>query len=201
MRENTSRAAPSPALLDPRLHAVLANPLRYEIFMRTGARPWSPTELAKATGRSLKHVCKAIEELKRAGLVEPVGTESGPQGGRLHFYRAARLVVGADDWERMDRLAQASATGQIVAELQRDMADALEAETFCAHPQHALFRDHRRVDDEGMERCAEILTRAWEEIAEAEGESIQRSQSSGEPLIPIGIGLAAFPRAPEDTPE
>lgn len=81
------------------------------------------------------------------------------------------------------------------------MADALEAGTFYAHPHHALIRDHRQLDDEGMKRCAQILKKAYDDILVAEQESLDRCRESGEAPFGIALGLAAFPRAPEATPE
>lgn len=188
--------APSTAFLDPRLHRILANPLRHEIVMRTGARSWSASELAEVTGHSVKHVSKSLEELKKEGLVEPVGSRPSPKGGSVRLYRARRFILHAAEWERLSELEQASATGKIVFELHGDMADALEAGTFHTHPHHAMIRDHRVVDDQGMERCAEILTRAYEELVQAEEESIERSKESASEPFRIVLGLAAFPAAP-----
>jgi DNA-binding transcriptional ArsR family regulator len=200
-RMDRTPTAPSTTFLDPRLHRVLANPLRHEIVMRTGARPWSAPELSEATGYSSKHVSKSLEELRKEGLVEPVGSQPGPKGGSVRMYRACRFILDAAEWERLSDLEQASATGKIVFELHGDMAHALEAGTFYAHPHHAMIRDHRMVDDEGMERCAEILTRAYEELVEAEVESVERCKDSAREPFRIVIGLAAFPAAPDGRPE
>jgi DNA-binding transcriptional ArsR family regulator len=198
MKSEADGKKDAPPRLDPRLHGVLANPLRHEIVMRTSARPWSPTELAEATGRSLKHVSKALEELKKENLVELVGRKPGPRGGSVHLYRACRFVLSAEQWERLSNLEQASATGGIIVGLSTDMADALEAGKF-SHPHHAMIRDHRQVDDEGLKHCSNILVRAYKEILVAEEESLDRCKDSGEEPFGIAVGLAAFPRAPEDT--
>lgn len=190
------------SLLDPRLHAVLANPLRHEIVLRTSARPWSPTELADATGCSLDHVSKACRELKKENLIELVVTKTGPKGGTVYLYRAARFMVHAEEWERLSEVEQATSTGQIVMGLKMDMDEALAAGTLYAHPHHALIRDHRMVDDQGMKRCAEALERAYEEILEAERESVERcGVAPGRQPFPIGLGLSVYPRAPEGSAE
>lgn len=169
--------------------------------MRTGARPWSASELSGVTGYSVKHVSKSLEELKKEGLVELVGESPGPKGGSVRLYRACRFILTAVEWERLSELEQASASGKIVYELHRDMADALEAGTFYAHPHHAMIRDHRMVDDEGLERCAKILTRAYGELVEAEAESVERCTNSPEKPFRIVLGLAAFPAAPDGPSE
>jgi len=196
---DAAEAVAALGLLDPRIHAVLANPLRHEIVMRTSARPWSPTELIEATGRTKWHVEKALRELKSVNLIELVEKRPGPKGGWVYLYRASRFVLHAEEWERLSDATQASATGKIEAELHRDLATAIETGGY-AHPNHAMIRDHRRLDDPAMERCAEILTRAWEEIVEAEEESLGRCNGDGEPPLVV-LGLAALPGAPEPPSE
>lgn len=197
MRSKADETAGATALPlpDARLCRILGNPLRHEIVMRTAARPWSPTELAKVTGKTLTHVSKALEELKREDLVELVGTKPGPKGGKMHLYKASRFVVSAEEFEQLPKSKQAASSAKVVAELHEDMASAVETGAFYSHPHHALIRDHRAVDDQGMERCAEILERAHAEIVEVEEESLDRHGGATDGLVGIGVGLVAFPRA------
>lgn len=186
----------SVALDSPELHALLANPLRHEIAMRTAARPYCATELEKATGRSRKSVSRAIGELRQAGVLELVEKRKGPRGGWAYFYRAARMVIDVEEWERMPNSEQARLTGKRLAELQRDQIEALEAGTFHSHPHHALIRDHRHLDEEGFRRQAEILGRAYEELVDNAAVSSERCAVTGEvPQLAV-IGLTAFPAAP-----
>lgn len=184
--------------LDPRLHGVLSNPLRHAIMTRTAARPYCATELADATGESLKYVSKAIGELKKDGLLELVKKAPGPKGGTQHFYRAAfRFTVSAEEWHRLSVLEQGLSSAGIVTDFHRDMADALEAGTFYADADHVMLRDHRGLDAEGMKHAREILDEAYEKILGVVEQSVQRSQRDEADLIPIALGLALFRRAPE----
>src|SRR3954465_10902843 len=180
------------AYSQPRVHGLLANPLRHDIVMKTSARPWTASELSAATGKTLKHVSKALEDLKKAGLVELVDQKPGPKGGIVRFYRAARFMVDAEEWEYLSMPEQASSTAKIVAELQRDQARALEGGTYYSHPHHVLIRDHRQMDDEGIRSTDKILCRAYDELIEVERESLERCGQSGEKSKEVVLGLTAF---------
>lgn len=186
----------TPADLAARFHKVLSNPLRHGILMRTGARPWSPSELAEATGRSLAHVCKAIDGLEREQFIELVSKEKGPKGGWVKYYRAvSRFLVNAEEWDRLSDREKAESTCRIVAELESDMHDALNGGTYWQDG-HCLIRDHRRLDLQGQKRADEILNRAYNEIVEEEEQSIERCAESGEDAALVVIGLTEFPAGP-----
>jgi len=189
------------AYTQPRIHGLLANPLRHEIVMRTSARPWTASELAVVTGKTLKHVSKALEDLRKASLVELVERRPGPKGGIVRFYRAVRFIIDAEEWEHLSVPEQASSTAKIVAELQRDQARALEGGTYYSHPHHVLIRDHRQMDDEGMQSSDKILCRAYDELIEVERESLKRCEQSGEEPKQVVLGLTAFLAAPERSSE
>jgi len=187
----------TPADLAARYHKVLSNPLRHAIVMRTGARPCSPTELAEATGRPLKHVCRAIEILEQEEFVELVRKEKGPKGGWIYLYRAvSRFLVNAAEWAKLSEQQKAESTCRIVAELESDMDEALDAGTFW-RDDHCLFRDHRRYDRQGMKRCDEIIERAHRELVEEEEASIERCIESGEETTLAVHALMNFPAAPQ----
>lgn len=194
-----SKATQRPAQAEsPEHHALLANPLRHDIAARMAARPWCATELEEVTGRSRKAISKAIAELHKAGVLEPVGKRPGPKGrgGWAYYYRATRAIIDTEEWARLSDSEQAGLTGKRLAELQRDQVEALEAGTLHSHPHHTLIRDHRYLDDEGFRRQDEILLRAYDELVANAAESSDRCTRTGEiPKLGV-IGLTAFPAAP-----
>lgn len=180
----------------PELHALLANPLRHDIAMRTAARPWCATELQSAIGRSRKCISKAIRELKQAGVLELVEKRPGARGGWSYFYRATRVITQADEWKELPGSQQANLTAKRLAELHRDQIEALQSGAFHSHPHHALIRDHRRLDNEGFRRQAELLARVYEELVANAAESDRRCEVTGEvPRLAV-IGLTAHPASP-----
>lgn len=185
--------------LDPRLHGVLANPLRWEIVMRTGARPWCATELAEVTGYRRRHVSKAIKELEREGFVELVETKPGPKGrGAANYYRAIyRFIIETPDLDQLSASERALATRNLVASICSDMVDSLDANLLHAHPHHVMMRDHRRLDDEGMKKVEEIFRRAYDEAVEEEAASLSRCEQTEEEPFWVVYGLSSFQKGPE----
>jgi DNA-binding transcriptional ArsR family regulator len=190
--------SPVPICLDPRLHGILANPLRHDIVLRTGARPWCATEIAEATGYSRKHISKAIKELVEAGLLELVERKPGAKGRIASYYRAVyRFMLHTPEWEQLSVVEQAATTNTIVESLHRDMVHSLDAGLLHAHPHHVMLRDHRRLDDEGMERVEEIFRAAYKEAVAEEEASIERCEQSGDEPFWVVYGLSSFQRGPE----
>lgn len=188
----------APLCLDAEVHGVLANRLRWEIVMRTGARPWCATELAEATGYSRRHVTKAIKDLRKAGLVELVEKKPGPKGRVASFYRAAyRFTLHTAEWEQLPSVVQASTTGNIASSLYRDMVESLDSGRLHSDPHHVMMRDHRRLDQLGRERVVGYFLEAYERAIAEEAASLERAAETGEALDWSVFGLSSFRRGLE----
>lgn len=193
-----TRQGPAPLCLDAKVHGILANRLRWEIVMRTGARPWCATELAEATGYSRRHVTKAIKDLRKAGLVELVEKKPGPKGRVASFYRAAhRFTLHTAEWEQLPSVVQASATGNIVSSLYRDMVESLDSGRFHSDPHHVMMRDHRRLDETGMKRVEGFFREAYDKAVAEEEASIERCEQSEDEPFWVVFGLSSFRRGRE----
>lgn len=188
------------ALLSARLYKVLKHPLRRKILIKTGERPWSPTEIAASTGEPVKRVSEHINVLRKhtPPFLELVAERPGPKGGIEHFYRAVeRLVIDAEEWAHLPRLIQAAQTITITEELHKEWNDSLSCGAFYSDPHHALMRTALHLDQAGRERIAEMIGEVQKRFSEVELESAARSRQTGERLERTITGLASFPAAPE----
>lgn len=185
--------------LSAEFHGVLANPVRHDIVMRCGERPWSATELAEALELPRRQITDQIEVLKRVDppFLECVGKKASPKGGSMYMYRATRYVLHADQWKALSSLEQEVSSANIVSYLTEELHQALRDATLYSHPHHVLYRDRHMVDDQGMINICRILTRASEEVDAEVDEAMERMTESEEQPIPITLGLLSFEVAPK----
>jgi DNA-binding transcriptional ArsR family regulator len=184
--------------IEPRIHRMLGHPLRYEIIMKLGERPWTPTELSEALDESLKRISEQIEILGREGLIELVDKQPGPRGGMVHTYRSVRFVFAAEEWESLPALERETASLTISRMLVGEIARALETGSFDSHPNRALLRRPVWTDDQGVREIEQLMGRTDAEIHAIEQRSLERRQLSAEPPIRLMTAQLSFPVAPED---
>jgi hypothetical protein len=193
--DGNGRAA-AEALNKEALYRLLKHPLRHKILMRTGERPWCPTELAEDTGEPLKRVCEQIAILLKHSppCLELVAERPGPKGGTpLHFYRAlVRVAVTADEWDELTSLEQAQQTVTITEELFKEWSDSINAGAFIKDADHVLIRTAMTLDREGMREICEMLTVVQSRFAEVERKAAERRSETGEDAIRVINGLALF---------
>lgn len=194
------RAATS--YLGPTIYKALSNPLRHQIIMRTGERPWSPKEIAEdLDGVPLKRVCEQIEVLLglEPPLLELVEERPGPRGSTIHLYRAVvRARLNHEDWAQLSPAEQAAQTVTITEELHREWIASINAGLFHSDPNHVLMRTPLILDREGMRQIDAILVEAQDRFAEVERESADRRKLSCEEPVRVITGLVSFPAAGAD---
>lgn len=194
------KAAPAIPLLEPSVYKMLQHPVRQGIIIRTGERPWSPSELARDLEKTIKQVCEQVNILLTADppLLELVETRRTGKGGPpARFYRAmTRVTLGAADWERLSRLERGNQTAEITRQLHGEWLESIEAGTFYEDPEHALMRTAMNLDREGMGEIADLLIETQGRFADVEKRSAERSEQNGERPRRVITGLASFQAAP-----
>jgi len=178
------------------VYSMLKHPLRHKILIRTGERPWSPSEIADDVGEPLKRVSEQIKVLlqQRPPFLELVEKRPGPRGGPpRHFYRAlVRVNVTVREWERLTPHEQAQQTVTITEELHREWIDSIECGAFYTDPHHCLMRTAMTVDAEGMRVIDEMLREVQSRFAQVEREAAERRSAKGTEAIRVITGLASF---------
>jgi len=178
------------------VYSMLKHPLRHKILIRTGERPWSPSEISDDVGEPLKRVSEQINVLLQQGppFLELVEKRAGPRGGPpRHFYRAlVRVNFTVREWERLTPHEQAQQTVTITEELHREWIDSIEAGAFYRDPHHCLMRTAMTLDPEGMRAIDEMLREVQGRFAEVEREAAERRSANGNEAIRVITGLTSF---------
>lgn len=180
---------------------LLKHPLRHKILIRTGERPWCPSELAEDIGEPLKRVCEQIAVLVRHSppCLELVEERPGPKGGTpRHFYRAlVRVGLADNEWSELPSLERAQQTVTITEEVFREWIDAINAGTFYSDPEHCLARTAMTLDREGMRQVMVMFMEVQRQLPEVERQAAERRRNDGADGFRVITNLASF-RAASD---
>ena len=89
---------------EPRIHKMLAHPVRFRIVWRLGDGPATAAQLADLLEESPKYISRLLTELQAEDLVEVVREEANPKGGKIYTYRATdRYLWDAEEWAACQR--------------------------------------------------------------------------------------------------
>jgi len=188
---------------DPRVLKVLGHPVRYEIFLRLGERPWSAIELEGEVAVPYEQVRDHIRMLVNEGLAEQAGYEASPRGGRRTLYRAERFYFTAEQWASLPPDVRSSGSSTIIELITKDAVEALESGEMESRDDRVLVRRPLWTDDQGAKEIEEIMFRADQEVAEVDRRSFERRQESGGRPVRLMTVFLAFPaakRSGEDSP-
>jgi len=191
-----AEAGAAASYLRPTLYKALSNPLRHQIIMRTGERPWSPKEISEDLEVPLKRVCEQVNVLLETEppLLELVGETTGPRGSTIHLYRALiRARLNHQGWAQLSPAEQMAQTVTITEQLHREWVDSVNAGIFHKDPNHVLMRTPMNLDRKGMRRIDELLVEVQDRFAEVERESAERCENTGEETTRVITALASFP--------
>jgi DNA-binding transcriptional ArsR family regulator len=181
--------------LDPKVLKLLGHPLRYEVFMRLGERPWSAKQLEPVLGHGWREIREQIRILVKAGLAEYVGSEPGPKGGRLRLYRSERFYFTAKEWAALPERQRTTANVAILRLLFQGAFDSVQSGALESREDHVLIRHPLWTDDQGAKEIEEIMVHAHELVEAVEEQSVSRRAASGEPPVRLVTAFLSFPPA------
>jgi DNA-binding transcriptional ArsR family regulator len=196
---------PDPESLDPKLVRALAHPLRVEILRYlTDHGEASPKEMAQPLGRATQLVSYHTKVLVECECVYLSDTEKR-RGAIKHFYRAnPHSFIGSQEWRKIPRALRGKLTANSLEAFMGHAVSALEKGTIDDHEDTTFTWFPLSVDAIGRIQVAEIMVAAIAQLRAAHDQSAQRVPMTGEELIPLVIGLAAFEigtPAKEDGPQ
>jgi hypothetical protein len=176
--------------------------LRHRIWIKIAERgEVSPKEIAEELDAPLEKVAYHVRWLAAAvpanavPLIELVATDRR-SGGIQHIYRCLRRpVLDGALAEQIPQVLREATSGSIIREVINDLLGSVEVGAFDMHPARSLLRMHIWVDEEGLERTAELTMKLLAEYQQVEAESLERLAATGERAIRLATHTNAFPLA------
>jgi hypothetical protein len=148
--------------------------------------------------KDVRRISEHVQRLSDLGAVEPVGEESGEEGGVVHYYRASRYTATAADWAALSSHEKSQSTINIVRMLHEEMLRSLAAGSFASDPDHCLIRRPVWLDREGLREYDALLRETDDRAVEIERRAAERRESGEHAPIRAVLGLSSFPVAPGD---
>lgn len=182
-------------IIDQRLVRALAHPLRVEILQILNEREASPNDLAIITEAPLGNVAYHTRVLEDCGCIELVGT-ARRRGAIEHYFRAKpRPFIGHQDWRKVPRSVRGGVSEATLRCFVERVVDAINAGKIDDHEDTTLSWMSMAVDAIGWVQVAEILDEAMAKLKRVHSQSRERVEISGEALMAVVVGLAAFESA------
>jgi hypothetical protein len=179
-----------------RLAVVFADPIRLKIVTALFQREMSPS-LFHATygGGTLSRVDKHFKRLAEYGWLRLVRSESGKgrRGAVENFYRAPELAVfDAETWARLPRSLREEFSWRIFEQFAERVREALDAGTFDAREDRHFTWTPLVLDEQGRKRVLALVDDLFDRLPEEQTDARIRCEHTGEALMSVTVGLAAF---------
>ncbi len=183
-----------PALIDPRLLKALSHPTRQLILEILTRGPSSPVRITRQMEDvSLNLVSHHMKVLRELGCIELVDTKK-KRGATEHVYRATQVhMFSAEEWAAVERSQRPPITTNILRLISEDTSRALAEGKMDEVTDNHVSRSLLELDQEGWGEVVEALRQALDAILEANVNSAQRAQESGEELQPSRVMIMQFP--------
>jgi DNA-binding transcriptional ArsR family regulator len=157
----------------------MAHPLRVEILAILNDRMASPNQLKKELEEGLSQVSYHVKVLRDYDMIELV-KEEPVRGAVEHFYRAnTKVFIPSGVLKLLPKTAQRGVWGDVMADIEQDVAAALDTGVFDQRPDFVVGRDPRVLDGQGREDAEELAAEFFERYAEIEAETVNR-RANGE---------------------
>jgi DNA-binding transcriptional ArsR family regulator len=190
---------------DPRhveLLKALAHPIRLELLGILTYRNVSPSDFARHRGEPVGNLSYHFRCLENAGFIELVASEPSRRGSHRNIYRRTQQIVFSErDWLLMPDEARQVVASTLLRDIVGLMTEALEADTFTKRPEVHITWRPVLLDEQGWQTVDETLTEAERDVEQAQVESMQRMQQSGEPGFQATVAVISFesPKSPPAT--
>jgi DNA-binding transcriptional ArsR family regulator len=178
--------------LDEQLALVISSDHTVKVLTVLFEREASPKEIAVRLGLKVPTVSHHVKKLLRMGVIELVA-EREVRGAIQHVYRAVlRPLVSTEEWGKLDVGVRQQFSVWIVQLILADTAKSFAAQLFDARTNNHLSRTPLVLDEEGVDKVAEIQNRALSEIIQVEATSAGRMVHSGEAGLNLISAMMCF---------
>ncbi len=183
-----------PTLIDPRILKAQSHPIRAHILNILSEGPNSPSRMQRRMENvSLSLCCHHINVLRDVGLIELVRIRER-DGRKEHIYRATkRQYFSLEEWLAVDAKFRDPVVSTILRQISDDTGRAAAEGRFNELLDRHLSRSPVELDGEGWQEVVDGLKDALEKVLEAHARSKERTQESGEALMPARVVMMQFP--------
>lgn len=180
-----------------RLAVLYADQTRMTILTELYMREMSPKQFYETVGgTSYDSVRRHFVKLVETGWLRRVRTESSGRGRPEHLYRSTELAVIDDEtWAQLPISIRDDFTVQLLEEMGRRLAAALDAETFGAREDHVSFAS-LTLDKTGWTEAIATVNRCFRSLIDEQTDSKIRLEKSGGTPILMVVELGGFETYP-----
>lgn len=190
--------------------AALKHPLRVRILEALDAGPRSPSqfveeglfpaELFSSYQQALSLTSYHFRQLEKEGCLEIA--ESIPRRGAVeHVYRSrARVYLTDAEFDELPRGARRELSRIAIQALIARLDTAVRADTFDARGDRHLAWMAMELDERGWEELTAALAACFGEVEQIRHDARDRLAASGEPAIPVTVGIVGFESPPPPPP-
>lgn len=177
---------------------ALRHPLRVQILAACHQRDLTPKEFAEGRRISVPVVSYHFRALHKADYLQ-VTREEKVRGARRYFYRAKGLeIVEAENSVLPGSEAPSAASAAVLRGFIVRCLEAIRGGTLDARPDSHLSWSPLELDEQGWNELVSELDGFFKRSQEIKAEAQDRLRRSGEPTIPVTLGLAGFESPAED---
>lgn len=190
--------------------AALKHPMRVRILEALDAGPRSPSQFVEeglvpsdrfsSYQQALSLVSYHFRQLEKEGCVEI--TESIPRRGAVeHVYRSrARVYLTDAEFDELPRETRSELSRITIQALVARLDNAVRADSFDARSDRHLSWQAIELDERGWEELTAALAACLGEVEQIRHDAGDRLAASGEPAIPVTVGMVGFESPPPPAP-
>lgn len=171
---------------------AVAHPLRVRILVALNECEMGPAEFTRRNPDvDLRDVSRHFRRLRDLECIELVGRRPGRGGERL--YKAVRRAMfDLSSWQAVPPKRRSAVTEEVVSTYMHRVAQAAEAGTLDARDERWVSWTALFFDDLGWREFIAVIEGVFARSLELGVEAPLRLSTSGEPIIPVTVGLFCF---------
>jgi hypothetical protein len=183
--------------MDPRLIKALGHPIREHALAVFNERVASATEIGEEIDLEVPAFYTHIQELEAMGCIERVETR-WRRGAKEHFFQATTTAGLLDSrlWLRIPKSLKTDMTVGILRPLFNEVVGALRAGTYNTRDDRHTSWTPGVLDALGWRELMTLLDQTLSLVIAIQRRSRARIAKTGEPGIPVTVGLLGFETAP-----
>jgi hypothetical protein len=179
--------------IDPRLIKALGHPIREHALAVFNERVASAREIGEEIDLDVPAFYSHIQELEAMGCIERVETRRR-RGAKEHFFQATTTAGLFDDrlWPLIPKSLKSDLATGMLRPLFGEAVRALRTGTFNARDDRHLSWTPGLLDSLGWQELVALLGQTLKLVIAIQRRSRARIAKTGEPGIPVTVGLLAF---------